>query len=221
MSHADLRSALLAPADHEAVAEWSAQLDAHFDGIASNVVDDDVVDGAGSAAPSRVLQRETIEQSASRRLADERLRFAERADAWLMEISRLKNEIGRLTAREAALRQEMADVAAHARHEVQRADLWRQHNVKLESETVKLASENADLSRAQAVLVAADAISARDIAGKAERIDTLSRENKDLTHEVERLHEAIRRFERSRSWRYLAPARAAGRMLRRLAGIRP
>ena len=43
---------------------------------------------------------------------------------------------------------------------------------------------------------------------KAGYIDALTRERDELLA-------AVRRFERSRSWRYLAPARAVGQALRR------
>ena len=64
------------------------------------------------------------------------------------------------------------------------------------------------------------------MAGRAEALAALSRENSDkagyigaLTRERDELLAAVRRFERSRSWRYLAPARAVGQALRRWLGI--
>jgi hypothetical protein len=76
------------------------------------------------------------------------------------------------------------------------------------------------LSSAQASLTDQAQASARDYATAAKRLEVLERENADLIREVERLHGAIQRFERSKSWRYLAPARTAGRLVRRLMGVR-
>jgi hypothetical protein len=260
--HDDLRSALQAVPDPPAASPWCAQLDAHFDDVAVKVFSDPAGLSDSDSAESGVAQSEYTWEAARRRLADERLRFAEQTETWRAEIARLKSEVARLTARETALRQEMADVSAHARHEVQRSDLWHDTSSRLELENARLREEHARLSSAQASLTeqaqasardyatAAKRLevlereneclreehaqlssahaslteqaqtSARDYATAAKRLEVLSRENADLICEVERLHGAIQRFERSKSWRYLAPARAAGRLVRRLTGVR-
>ena len=207
MIHGDFRSALRAAQDHEAVREWSAQLDAHFNRIAADLAaGGDRAAGPEPARSSAAVNLEAARQSVWRRLADERLRFAERAETWLTEISRLKGEIARLTAREAALRQEMADVSAHARHELLRAGLAYQPKRQSDPERARLEGTGAALPGTEEALV--------------ERIAVLSNENADLRREVERLHGAVMRFARSKSWRYLAPARAVGQLLRRLARVR-
>jgi hypothetical protein len=260
--HGDLRTALQAVPDPAAASPWCAQLDAHFDDIAVKVLSDPVGLSDADRGESDGAQSEYTWETARRRMADERLRFAERTEAWRAEIARLKSEVARLTVRETALRQEMAAVSAHARHEVQRSDLWHDTSSRLELENARLREEHARLSSAQASLTeqaqasardyatAAKRIevlerenaclreehaqlssaqasltdqaqaSARDYATAAKRLEVLERENADLIREVERLHGAIQRFERSKSWRYLAPARTAGRLVRRLMGVR-
>ena len=135
--HDDLRAALRAAADLAPAGEWAAQLDAHFDGIASDLAHCAGAADPGTAAASRDGRLEAARQSAWRSLADERLRFAERAAVWLAEIVTLKKEIARLTVREAALRQEMSDVSAHARHELLRAE----HRHRLLAESLQAAVE--------------------------------------------------------------------------------
>ena len=254
--HDDLRTALQAVPDPAAASAWCAQLDAHFDDIAVKVLSDPAGPSDSDRAESDVAQSEYTWEAARRRLADERLRFAERTEAWRAEIARLKNEVARLTVRETALRQEMADVSAHARHEVQRSDLWHDTSSRLELESARLREEHARLSSAHASLTEQAQTSARDYATAAKRLEVLERENAcfreehvrlssahaslteqaqtsardyataakrlevSIDREVERLHGAIQRFERSKSWRYLAPARTAGRLVRRLMGVR-
>jgi hypothetical protein len=90
----------------------------------------------------------------------------------------------------------------------------------LDAENARLGTANAELSDAHAALAVALDTSEHESASRADRIEGLSRERAELEREIERLHGAITRFARSRSWRYLAPARAVGQMLRRWAGVR-
>jgi hypothetical protein len=211
--HDDLGAALNTTANRSAADSWRAQLDSHFDRIAGHL-SGPVPDEARLAAPvaSRVSQLEAAQRIAWRRLADERLRFAERAEGLREEIVQLKHDVSRRTAVEAALRQEMADALAHARHEMARADSSRQ---VAESAKRQLQADVAILSTEKAAM-----------AGRAEALAALSRENADqaayidaLTRERDELLAAVRRFEQSRSWRYLAPARAVGNALRQWLGI--
>ena len=121
--HDDFGAALNATANRSAADSWCAQLDSHFNRIAGHL-SAPVPDMPRPATPvaSRVSQLEAAQRMAWRRLADERLRFAERAEGLREEIVQLKHDVARRTAVEAALRQEMADALAHARHEMARAD---------------------------------------------------------------------------------------------------
>ena len=188
--HGDLRTALQAVPDPTAASPWCAQLDAHFDDIAVKVLSDHAGLSDSDTAESDVAQSEYTWEAARRRLADERLRFAERTEAWRAEIARLKSEVAHLTVRETALRQEMADVSAHARHEVQRSDLWHDTSSRLELENARLREEHARLSSAQASLTEQAQASARDYATAAQRLEVLEREHARLREDHAQLSSA-------------------------------
>ena len=216
--HSTLREALEA-AQVPAAPEIPRALETHFDQIASDVASGDVLAPADFAA-GRTSELAAARQAAWRRQADERLRFAGRAEEWLAEIDRLQKETARLTVREAALRQEMSDASAYARHQALRTDDSQRRTFALDAENARLETAHAELSDAHAALAVALEASEHESASRADRIEGLSRERAELEREIERLHGAITRFARSRSWRYLAPARAVGQMLRRWAGVR-
>jgi predicted nuclease with TOPRIM domain len=121
---------------------------------------------------------------------------------------------------EAALREEMADAFARARHETSRGDLARHEAHRLEAANAQLESANTALKIEIAAIgdrinevSRENAALARESAVRAETID-------DLVCQRDELRGAVERFARSKSWRYLAPARAVGQLLRRCFGIR-
>jgi hypothetical protein len=143
---------------------------------------------------NRLAQLESAQRLTGRRLADERLRFAEHSEGLLAEIAQLKSEIARRSTLEAALREEAAGAFALARHESDRLDAARQLLRQLEA-TSRAADAREEALKADHAAVLAD----------------LRRERDDARGEADRVV-------RSRSWRYLAPARAIGQTLRRWFG---
>lgn len=240
--HEEFGALLNTPLNPAVADPWRAQLDSHFDFLAERLSTASV--GASqptTIASGRLVQLEAAQRVTGRRLADERLRFAERAEGLIAEIARLKSELARRTVLEAALRQETADALAHARHEGSRLELRRQREWQLESTVNTLQAENATMrdqlgSRAEAIAAlqqenaaraAAIAALQHENAARADAIVALQQENTaraeniaDLVRQRDEYRAAVDRFARSRSWRYLAPARAIGRMLRKLLGIR-
>jgi hypothetical protein len=181
---------------------WRTRVDAHFDAIAVRL---SALESGASRQPATAADRmthlETAHRIVGRRLADERLRFAERTEGLQAESARLKTELARRSALEAVLRQEAADAQAHARHEAARSEIFVRRIERLESTVGRLQAEHAALADERATLVKAALIAAQ-------------------RREIDELRGAVDRFARSRSWRYLAPARAVGRIIRRALGIR-
>lgn len=228
--------------DPSAAAAWCAALDAYFDRIAAQWSTPHALAGdAAATASGRMTQLEAAQRITGRRLADERLRFAERTEGLLAMIAQLKHEVARRSALEAALREEMADAFARARHETSRGDLARREAHRLEAANVQLQSANTALkTEIAAIRDRINEESRENVALKAEigaigdRVNEVSRENaalvresavraeviEDLVRQRDELRGAVDRFARSKSWRYLAPARAFGWMLRRGFGIR-
>jgi hypothetical protein len=245
--HDDLEAALQTPANPSAADSWRERVDGHFDRTAERLSRQ----GSRKARPtlvpvSRVTRLEDAQRITGRRLADERLRFAERAEGMRAEIELMRQDAARRAATEAALRHEMADALAHARLEVARADASRRavesRNERLLHDVAALERDKADaaaaLERLQAAATALECDKAQtagalarvsnESAAHADAIAALRRETADkreyiaaLTRERDELLAAVRRFERSRSWRYLAPARAVAQLLRRWLRTRP
>jgi hypothetical protein len=216
----DLAALLLMLPDPSVPTAWCATLDAYFDRIAAQWSMPRALAGAAATASGRMAQLEAAQRITGRRLADERLRFAERTEGLLTTIAQLKREMARRTAVEAALREEMADAFARARHETSRGDLARHEAHRLEAANAQLESANTALKIEIAAIgdrinevSRENAALARESAVRAETID-------DLVCQRDELRGAVERFARSKSWRYLAPARAVGQLLRRCFGIR-
>jgi hypothetical protein len=175
---------LRTPAVPPAANSWRAQIDSHFDRVARILAEPTITRTPRSKAMTSraAAQLEEAHRIAGRRLADDRLRFAERIEELNATVAGLKAELARRSCVEARLRQEMARAWAPAAHEALSTDLRSMHMPPTVPE--------ANASSAPA-------------SGAA------------TSSEVEELRAAVLRFERSRSWRYLAPARAAARVLRR------
>jgi hypothetical protein len=221
--HDDLEAALRTPASPAAADAWRERVDGHFDRTAERLSRGSARKTRQTLGPlSRVHRLEDAQRITGRRLADERLRFAQRAEGMRAEIELLRQGSARRAAAEAALRHEMADTLAHARLEVARADAARR---AVESLNGRLLADVAALVRDKADTAAALAGVTNENAKRADAIAELGRETADksayieaLTRERDELLAAVRRFERSRSWRYLAPARAVAQVLRRWMG---
>jgi hypothetical protein len=203
----DFDAVLQIPTNSSTTAAWQMQADAHFDRIAALLSRRKTNQATAEASSAgRFAQIEAAQRMTGRRLADERLRFAQRIEGLLAEIADLKSEIARRSALEAALREEMAGAFALARQEASRVDQLRRNE-----------TSGMDVIRLRQLETANQTLEARDATMKAERAamaETLT----DLTRERDELRRAVDRFLRSKSWRYLAPARSVGKALRRWFG---
>jgi cell division protein FtsB len=122
----------------------------------------------------------------------------------------------------------MASALAHSRHEVSRADVSRHHAWQVEADLDALQADHATVKSENASLAAAIAALSNENAARSDSIAALTRDNvasadhiAALTRERDDYRAAVERFARSKSWRYLAPARAIGRRLRQWLRIQP
>ena len=178
--HVDLRTALQAVPNPTAPSPWCAQLDAHFDDIAVKVLSDSAGPSDADTAESDVARANTWE--AARRRRPTTAAFC-RADRSVVRRDRAsESEVARLTVRETALRQEMADVS-RTRHEVHRSDLCTTQAAG-SSWTTHTSGGHAQLSSAQASLTDQAQASARDYATAAKRLEVLEPENARLARSM-------------------------------------
>lgn len=211
--HDSVDTLLLASPDVAAPEAWRASIDAHFDRIAADLLSLALdAPGAPVTELDRCRQLERALRMTGRRVADERLRFAQRTEGLLADIVRLQRERARQSAAEAALREETAGTVAHARHLSAQRDLSRDRVAHLEAAEKALAGERATMSATIAALSNEHAALVRENGVQAGVIA-------DLVRQRDELQGAVERFARSKSWRYLAPARIVGQFVRRLFGI--
>jgi hypothetical protein len=168
------------------------QVDAHFDRLAEMLHDAHQSEGLSSVRPEAALARQ----------------LAQLERAHLARGRGVEQERLRFAQRAEGL---MAEI------EVLKADIARRDAVEARLRTElgeALAYARLDRWRREAETIAV-AAGAHETAAD----DPVELSDVELSQQIVELRAMVRRFERSRSWRYLAPARAIGARVRRLLGL--